>query len=70
MAFAPHIIASLLGATAACHVCEAVPGFMILEWQTYFDTIPVHNEIVTYNGPQLDKGFITVSDALEASASN
>jgi galactonate dehydratase len=61
--FAPHMVASFLGAMAACHVCAAVPNFMILEWQTYFDTNPLYKEIVTYHGPQVEKGFITVSDA-------
>lgn len=61
--FAPHMVASYLGAMAACHVCAAVPNFMILEWQTYFDTNPLYKEIVTYDGPQVEKGFITVSDA-------
>lgn len=61
--FAPHMVASYLGAMAACHVCAAVPNFMILEWQTYFDTNPLYKEIVSYDGPQVDKGFITVSDA-------
>jgi galactonate dehydratase len=61
--FAPHMVASYLGAMAACHVCAAVPNFMILEWQTYFDTNPLYKEIVTYGGPQVEKGFITLSDA-------
>jgi galactonate dehydratase len=60
--FAPHMVASFLGAMAACHVCASVPNFMILEWQTYFDTNPMYKEIVTYGGPQVDKGFITVSN--------
>ena len=34
--FAPHMVASFLGAMAACHVCASVPNFMILEWQIYF----------------------------------
>jgi galactonate dehydratase len=60
--FAPHMVASFLGAMAACHVCASVPNFMILEWQTYFDTTPMYKEMVTYDGPQVDKGFITVSE--------
>lgn len=60
--FAPHMVASYLGAMAACHVCASVRNFMILEWQTYFDTNPLYKEIVTYDGPQVEKGFITVSD--------
>jgi galactonate dehydratase len=61
--FAPHMVASFLGAMAACHVCASVPNFMILEWQTYFDTNPMYKEMVTYDGPQVEKGFITVSNA-------
>ena len=38
--FAPHMVASFLGAMASCHVCASVPNFLILEWQTYFDTQP------------------------------
>jgi galactonate dehydratase len=60
--FAPHMVASFLGAMASCHVCASVPNFMILEWQTYFDTMPMYKEMVTYDGPQIEKGFITVSE--------
>jgi galactonate dehydratase len=60
--FAPHMVASFLGAMAACHVCASVPNFMILEWQTYFDTNPMYKEMVTYDGPQVEKGFITLSE--------
>src|SRR5512134_1683525 len=60
--FAPHMVASFLGATASAHVCASVPNFMILEWQTYFDTNPMYKEIVTYDGPQVEKGFISVSN--------
>ena len=37
-------------------------GAMILEWQTYFDTQPMWKEIVTYDGPWVEKGFIRVSE--------
>src|SRR6187397_1836050 len=60
--FAPHMVASYLGAMASCHVCASVPNFMILEWQTYFDTQPMWKEIVTYDGPWVEKGFIRVSE--------
>jgi galactonate dehydratase len=60
--FAPHMVASFLGAMASCHVCASVPNFMIMEWQTYFDTSPMYKEIVTYDGPRVEKGFITVSN--------
>ena len=60
--FAPHMVASFLGAMAACHVCASVPNFMILEWQTYFDTNPMYKDLVTYDGPLVEKGFIRVSE--------
>ena len=60
--FAPHMVASFLGAMASCHVCASVPNFMILEWQTYFDTTPMYDEIVSYDGPKVEKGFIAVSN--------
>jgi galactonate dehydratase len=60
--FAPHMVASFLGAMATSHVCAAVPNFLIMEWQTYFDTQPRWKEMVHYDGPQVTKGFITVSN--------
>jgi galactonate dehydratase len=60
--FAPHMVASFLGAMASCHVCASVPNFLILEWQTYFDTQPMWKEIVTYDGPWVEKGFLRVSE--------
>jgi galactonate dehydratase len=60
--FAPHMVASFLGAMASCHVCASVPNFMILEWQTYFHTNPMFSEIVTFDGPMVEKGFITLSE--------
>jgi len=56
------MVASFLGAMASCHVCASVPNFMILEWQTYFDTTPMYKEMVTYDGPQVEKGYIRVSE--------
>src|SRR6187402_2914643 len=60
--FAPHMVASFLGAMASAHVCASVPNFLILEWQTYFDTNAMYKEMVTYAGPQVEKGFISVSE--------
>lgn len=56
--FAPHMVASFLGAMASCHVCASVPNFMILEWQIYFHTDPMFKEIVTFEGPMVTDGFI------------
>lgn len=61
--FAPHMVASYLGAMASAHVCASVPNFMILEWQIYYHKDPMWKEIVTFDGPDfVDKGFIKVSD--------
>src|SRR3954468_1517176 len=60
--FAPHTVASFLGAMASSHVCASVPNFLILEWQTYFDTNAMYKEMVTYDGPQVEKGFISLSE--------
>lgn len=60
--FAPHMVASFLGAMASAHVCAAVPNFMILEWQSYFHTQPMFKEIVSYEGEWVNNGFITVSE--------
>ncbi|SDM60559.1 galactonate dehydratase [Catalinimonas alkaloidigena] len=60
--FAPHMVASYLGAMASCHVCASVPNFLILEWQTYFHTDPMFKEIVTFDGNMVDNGFITLSE--------
>ncbi len=61
--FAPHMVASYLGAMAAAHVCASVPNFMILEWQIYFHTDPMYREIVTFDGDEMVvDGFIPVLD--------
>lgn len=60
--FAPHMVASFLGAMASCHVCASVPNFMILEWQIYFHTNPMFDEIVIYDRPKIEQGFIPLSD--------
>lgn len=60
--FAPHMVASFLGAMASCHVCASVPNFMIMEWQIYFHTDPMFKEIVTFEGPMVTDGFIKLLD--------
>lgn len=60
--FAPHMVASYLGAMASCHVCASVPNFLILEWQIYFHNNPMYKEIVTFDGPMVENGFITLSE--------
>jgi len=60
--FSPHMVASYLGAMASCHVCASVPNFMILEWQIYFHKNPMFKEIVTFDGPMVENGFIPLSE--------
>ncbi len=61
--FAPHMVASYLGAMSSAHVCAAVPNFLILEWQIYFHENKMFDEIVTFDGPMLTKdGHIPVKN--------
>jgi len=60
--FAPHMVASFLGAMASAHVCASVPNFLILEWQSYFHTDPMFKEIVKYDGEWVKDSFITLSE--------
>ena len=61
--FAPHMVASYLGAMACAHVCASVPNFMIMEWQIYFHKDPMFKEIVSFEGKMVeDNGFIRVRD--------
>jgi len=60
--FAPHMVASYLGAMASAHVCASVPNFMVLEWQIYFHKDPMYQEIVSFDGPMVVDGFIPLSE--------
>jgi len=60
--FAPHMVASYLGAMAASHVCASVPNFLILEWQIYFHTNPMFKEIVDFDGEMIVDGHIPLSE--------
>jgi galactonate dehydratase len=60
--FAPHMVASYLGAMAASHVCASVPNFMILEWQIYYHREDMWSEIVDHEGPRVVEGFIPLSE--------
>jgi galactonate dehydratase len=61
--FAPHMVASFLGAMACAHVCVSVPNFLIMEWQSYFMTNPMYKEIVSFDeGDWVENSFIKVSN--------
>jgi galactonate dehydratase len=60
--FAPHMVASYLGAMAAAHVCASVPNFLILEWQIYFHRDQMYKDIVTHEGQMVVNGHIPLSN--------
>lgn len=61
--FAPHMVATFLGAMACAHVCVSVPNFLIMEWQSYFHTNPMYKEIVKFDESDwVQNSFIKVSD--------
>jgi galactonate dehydratase len=61
--FAPHMVASFLGAMACAHVCVSVPNFLIMEWQSYFHTNPMYKEIVKFDESDwVENSFIKVSN--------
>jgi len=60
--FSPHMVASFLGAMASAHCCASVPNFQIMEWQTYFDTDAKWKEIIKYDKPFIENGFLNLSD--------
>ncbi|MEO8315412.1 MAG: enolase C-terminal domain-like protein, partial [Pseudomonadota bacterium] len=60
--FAPHMVASYLGAMATAHVCAAVPNFLIMEWQIYFHREKMWSEIVNFDGQMVVDGHIPVSE--------
>ena len=60
--FAPHMVASYLGAMASAHVCASVPNFLILEWQIYFHRDAMFEEIVAFDGPMVVDGHIPLSE--------
>jgi galactonate dehydratase len=60
--FAPHMVASYLGAMASAHVCASVPNFLVLEWQIYFHRDAMFKEIVAFDGPMVEDGHIPLSE--------
>src|SRR6185369_5284475 len=60
--FSPHMVGSFLGAMATAHVCASVPNFHILEWQSLSDTEAKWKDIITYDKPFIENGYLVVSD--------
>ena len=61
VSMAPHCVVSRIGTMASCHVCAAIPNFLILEWHwigrlDYWRSFAKEGEIIK-------DGFVTVTDA-------
>ena len=60
VAVAPHCVVSPIGTMASCHVCAAIPNFLVLEWH-WIQRLEVWRNFVT-EGEIIEKGFIAVPD--------
>jgi galactonate dehydratase len=58
--FAPHCVVSPIGTMASCHVCAAVPNFLVLEWH-WISRLELWRNFVR-EGDIIDKGFVAVPD--------
>ncbi len=58
--FAPHCVVSPVGTMASCHVCAAVPNFLILEWH-WISRLELWRNFVR-EGDIITKGFVTLPD--------
>ena len=58
--FAPHCVVSPIGTMASCHVCAAVPNFLVLEWH-WIQRLDLWRSFVQ-QGEIIEKGFVTVPD--------
>jgi galactonate dehydratase len=57
---APHCVVSPIGTMASCHVCAAIPNFLVLEWH-WLQHLRLWKEFAK-EGDIIEKGFITVAD--------
>jgi len=57
---APHCVVSPLGTMASCHVCAAIPNFLVLEWH-WISNLRLWRNFVK-EGEIIEKGFVTVPD--------
>jgi galactonate dehydratase len=57
---APHCVVSPIGTMASCHVCAAIPNFLVLEWH-WRENFKLWQEFVK-EGNIMEKGWVTVSD--------
>jgi len=57
---APHCVVSPIGTMASCHVCAAIPNFLVLEWH-WLPRLDLWRNFVQ-EGEIIEKGFITMPD--------
>ena len=57
---APHCVVSPIGTMASCHVCAAIPNFLVLEWH-WLQHLRLWRDFVE-EGAIFEKGYITVPD--------
>lgn len=58
--FAPHCVVSPIGTMASCHVCAAVPNFLVLEWH-WIQRLDLWRTFAQ-QGEIIEKGFVTLPD--------
>jgi len=57
---APHCVVSPIGTMASCHVCAAIPNFVVLEWH-WIGRQDIWRSFVK-EGEIIEKGWVTVTD--------
>jgi galactonate dehydratase len=57
---APHCVVSPIGYMASCHVCAAIPNFLVLEWH-WIGRMPLWKSFVK-EGEIIEKGWVRVPD--------
>lgn len=58
---APHCVVSPIGYMASCHVCAAIPNFLVLEWH-WISRLQAWKDFVK-EGEIIRNGWVTVTDA-------
>jgi len=57
---APHCVVSPIGTMASCHMCAAIPNFLVLEWH-WIQRLDLWKNFVQ-QGEIIEKGFVTLTD--------
>ncbi len=58
--FAPHCVVSPIGVMSSCHVCAAVPNFLVLEWH-WIQRMELWRNFAK-EGEIIHKGFVTLPE--------